>query len=134
MRLRAAIAGSIGLALVAAAGFYALTIPRPAVTGLLPARTADLANGETMFHIGGCAACHATPQVGARPSSRPGAKQRPEPPRLGGGLALATPFGIFKAPNISPDATHGIGGWSEEAFANAMLRGIGRNGEHLYPA
>ena len=121
MRPRTIIAGLLALALAAAGVFYALTIPTPAVTGLLPTRTADLANGETMFHIGGCASCHATP------------KQRDQK-KLGGGLALATPFGTFKVPNISPDATHGIGAWAEEAFANAMLRGIGRNGEHLYPA
>ncbi|HEX6002226.1 MAG TPA: cytochrome c [Hyphomicrobiaceae bacterium] len=121
MRPRTIIAALAGLALAAAAGFYALTRPVPAVTGPLPARTADLANGETMFHIGGCASCHATP------------KQKSQT-RLGGGLALTTPFGTFKVPNISPDPTHGIGAWSEAAFVNAMLRGIGRNGEPLYPA
>jgi mono/diheme cytochrome c family protein len=121
MRLRTLIAGLLVLALIGAAAFYVLTIPVPAVTAPLPARTADLANGETMFHIGGCASCHATP------------KQRNQH-RLGGGLALASPFGTFKAPNISSDPSHGIGAWSEEAFVNAMLRGIGRNGEHLYPA
>jgi mono/diheme cytochrome c family protein len=121
MRLRTFIAGLIVLALAGAAAFYVLTIPVPAVTAPLPARAADLANGETMFNIGGCAACHATP------------KQRNQR-RLGGGLALASPFGTFKAPNISTDATHGLGAWTEEAFVNAMLRGIGRSGEHLYPA
>jgi mono/diheme cytochrome c family protein len=74
-----------------------------------------------MFNVGGCASCHATPK-------------QDDHKRLGGGLALATPFGTFKVPNISPDPKHGIGSWSEEAFVNAMLRGIGRNGEHLYPA
>lgn len=126
MRLKAIIAGLIFLALAGLGGFYLLTIPVPAVSGPLPARTVDLANGETMFHIGGCAACHATP--------KPGPKRKTEPLRLGGGLALATPFGTFKAPNISPDPVHGIGAWSEEEFVNAMLRGIGRKGEHLYPA
>jgi mono/diheme cytochrome c family protein len=121
MRLRTLIAGLVVLALAGAGAFYALTIPRPAVTGPLPARTPDLANGETMFNIGGCAACHATP------------KQKDQR-RLGGGLALATPFGTFKVPNISPDEKYGIGAWPEEAFVNAVLRGIGRDGEHLYPA
>jgi mono/diheme cytochrome c family protein len=121
MRLQTIVAALIALALAGAGAFYALTFPRPAVTDPLPARTPDLANGETMFHIGGCASCHAIP------------KQKDER-RLGGGLALATPFGTFKVPNISPDPTYGIGAWSEEAFVNAVLRGIGRNGEHLYPA
>jgi mono/diheme cytochrome c family protein len=126
MRLRAIILVPIALALAGPGAFYALTIPVPAVTGSLPARTADLANGETMFNIGGCAACHATPE--------PDSTKKTDPIRLGGGLALATPFGTFKVPNISPDPVHGIGAWSEEAFVNAVLRGLGRNGEHLYPA
>ena len=121
MRLRTVIIGLVVLAIAGAGFFYALTIPRPAVAGPLPARTADLANGETIFNIGGCASCHATPKQGNHL-------------RLGGGLALATAFGTFKVPNISPDPAHGLGAWSEEAFVNAMLRGIGRNGEHLYPA
>jgi mono/diheme cytochrome c family protein len=121
MRLRTIIAGLAALALVGAGTFYALTMPAPAVTDPLPARTADLANGETLFNAGGCASCHATP------------KQK-DHKLLGGGLALGSPFGTFKVPNISSDATHGIGAWTEESFVNAMLRGIGRNGEHLYPA
>src|SRR5262245_13097992 len=121
MRLRIIIVGLVVLALAGAGIFYTLTIPRPAVSAPLPARTADLANGETMFNIGGCASCHATPKQG-------------NPQRLGGGLALTTAVGTFKVPNISSDPAHGLGAWSEEAFVNAMLRGIGRNGEHLYPA
>jgi mono/diheme cytochrome c family protein len=126
MRLRLILLTLILLIVAGAGTFYVLTIPQPAVTGPLPPREANLANGETMFHIGGCAACHTTP--------RPGPKRKAEPVRLGGGLALATAFGTFKVPNISPDPEHGIGAWSEEAFINAMLRGIGRNGEHLYPS
>jgi mono/diheme cytochrome c family protein len=126
MRKKAVTVAPIVLALAGLGAFYALTIPAPAVTGSLPARTADLANGETMFNIGGCAACHATPE--SDPQKKTG------PVRLGGGLALATPFGTFKVPNISPDPVHGIGAWSEEAFVNAVLRGLGRHGEHLYPA
>ncbi len=100
--------------------FYVLTSPSAWPHRLQP-RTANLANGETLFNIGGCASCHAMPK-------------QDDKRRLGGGLALATPFGTFKVPNISSDARFGIGAWSEEAFVNAMLRGVGRNGEHLYPA
>jgi mono/diheme cytochrome c family protein len=110
-----------GLVLAGGLAFYLLTMPSVAVTSPLPARTPDLANGETMFNIGGCPSCHATPQQDDRR-------------RLGGGLALATPFGTFKVPNISPDSRYGIGAWPEEAFVNAMLRGVGRRGEHLYPS
>ncbi len=121
MRLRTLIVALLVLALAGLAVFYVLTIPSLAVKGPLPARAADLANGETMFNIGGCASCHATPK-------------QDDHRKLGGGLGLATPFGTFKVPNISSDPKQGIGTWSEEAFVNAMLRGVGRNGEHLYPA
>ena len=73
-----------------------------------------------MFHAGGCDSCHATPSD--------------DTTRLGGGLALKTAFGTFRAPNISPDPQHGIGDWTESEFVNAMLRGVGRHGEHLYPS
>jgi len=121
VRLRNIVVLILALALAGAGVFYVLTMPTFAVKGALPARTADLANGEVMFNVGGCSSCHATPK-------------QDDHKRLGGGLALATPFGTFKVPNISSDAAHGIGAWSEEDFANAMLRGVGRGGEHLYPA
>ncbi len=115
----------IAVGLLAAAGgatFLVLTmpaeLPKEALAGVRPA---NLASGETMFNAGGCAACHATPG-------------QEDKKLLGGGLALKTPFGTFRAPNISPDTKAGIGAWSELQFANAMLKGVGRNGEHLYPA
>ncbi|HXF54633.1 MAG TPA: cytochrome c [Hyphomicrobiaceae bacterium] len=103
------------------AGFYVLTEPRPLAAEDLPAHKPDLANGETMFWAGGCASCHATPQ-------------QEDKKLLGGGLKLGSPFGTFAVPNISPDPEHGIGRWSEVEFVNAMVRGLGRGGEHLYPA
>jgi mono/diheme cytochrome c family protein len=42
--------------------------------------------------------------------------------------------GTFKVPNISSDPKYGIGAWSEHEFVNAVVRGVGRRGEHLYPA
>lgn len=121
MRFRSILTALVALAIAGAGAFYVLTIPSQAVKGPLPARTPNLANGETMFNIGGCASCHATPK-------------QDDTRRLGGGLALATPFGTFKVPNISPDPKAGIGAWPEEAFVNAMKEGVGIKGEHLYPA
>ncbi len=111
----------VTLIVIAGAALYLLTIPSVLSESELAPRTADLANGETMFHAGGCASCHATPG-------------QEDKTRLGGGVALNTAFGTFRAPNISPDPQHGIGSWSEIEFVNAMLRGVGRNGEHLYPS
>jgi mono/diheme cytochrome c family protein len=109
-----------GLA-VGLAGFSALTIPKVIPGAALAARTADLKNGETMFNIGGCASCHATDAKKA-------------PLALGGGHELKTAFGTFVVPNISSDAKTGLGAWSEAEFVTAMIEGVGRAGEHLYPA
>jgi len=121
MRLSSFLVGVLVLGIVGLAALYALTRPSALPLDALPARTPDLANGETLFNVGGCASCHATPGQDDRG-------------RLGGGLALHSPFGTFKVPNISPDANAGIGAWTELEFANAMLRGVGRNHEHLYPS
>lgn len=109
-----------GIAAVAV-GFYVVTIPQTIPDSALAARSANLKNGETMFNVGGCASCHAT-EVNKDPLS------------LGGGHELKTAFGTFVVPNISPDAKTGLGTWTEAQFLNAMVKGVGRNGEHLYPA
>ncbi|CAN7185296.1 cytochrome c [Pararhizobium sp. LjRoot255] len=83
----------------------------------------DLANGEQVFWAGGCTSCHAVPK------SEGDARLV-----LAGGLPLKSPFGTFHVPNISPDETAGIGSWTLADFGNAMTRGVGRNGEHLYPS
>jgi len=74
-----------------------------------------------MFLIGGCSSCHAVPE-------------QEDATRLGGGLALNSPFGMFYVPNISSDKKDGIGGWSEAQFVSAMVKGTSPAGEHLYPA
>jgi mono/diheme cytochrome c family protein len=112
----AAVAAVIGLAV-----FWVVTIPGTVPASALAQRTPDLANGRTMFHAGGCASCHATPNQEDRT-------------RLGGGLALKSPFGTFYAPNISPDPNQGIGRWSEADFVTAMVKGTSPDGRHYYPA
>ena len=54
-------------------------------------------------------------------------------PVLSGGRAFVTAFGTFRAPNISP-SPQGIGDWSDAEVMNAVMRGVGREGQHLYPA
>lgn len=83
----------------------------------------DAARGERIFWAGGCASCHA----------KDGAEEE-ELFELVGGVELETPFGDFVAPNISPHEEDGIGGWSLEDFANAMMRGVSPEGRHYYPA
>jgi mono/diheme cytochrome c family protein len=109
------ILGLIGLGV-----FWFITIPQT-VAAALPQRTADLANGKTIFYAGGCVSCHAVP----------GADDKT---RLGGGFGLKSPFGTFYVPNISPDPTDGIGRWTEAQFVTAMQRGTSPDGQHYYPA
>lgn len=98
-----------------------MTVPEVVPASALGPHTPDLANGGTLFIAGGCASCHAIPK-------------QPDHTRLGGGLALGSPFGTFYVPNISPDTRDGIGAWSEAQFVTAMVKGTAPGGEHLYPA
>ena len=75
MQLRFVITSALGLAVLGLAAFYVLTIPSTLSPDVFKPRTAVLANGETMFNIGGCANCHATPGQDNRL-------------KLGGGLGL----------------------------------------------
>ncbi len=53
---------------------------------------------------------------------------------MAGGYVVPTPLGAIYAPNITADAKTGIGAWTDEDFVRALQQGIGKNGEHLYPA
>ena len=116
--------GLAALAVVGGALLYVASAPRPLPQAELAALPAgDAARGETWFWAGGCASCHAADKA-----------EGDERLKLGGNRVLATPFGDFGVPNISPDPTDGIGGWSAADFGNAMLRGVAPDGRHYYPA
>ncbi|PBB28591.1 MULTISPECIES: cytochrome c [unclassified Mesorhizobium] len=83
----------------------------------------DAIKGKRIFYAGGCTSCH------AKPGSQGDARLQ-----LVGGLQLKTPFGTFVPPNISQDPKDGIGAWSVDDLANAMLKGVSPSGEHFYPA
>ncbi len=93
----------------------------------LPEHTADAQAGERIFWAGGCASCHASPVDGKRAKGD-------NKLLLGGGLALETPYGVFRVPNISPHEGDGIGRWSRIDFINAMQRGLSPRGQHYYPS
>ncbi|MDQ0422662.1 mono/diheme cytochrome c family protein [Peteryoungia aggregata LMG 23059] len=115
------------LAVLGAAGFGAflfITAPArqdPSVWAGLG--EPDLTHGREVFFAGGCASCHAP--VGATGDARL---------VLSGGAPLKSDFGTFHAPNISSDPDVGIGAWTLAEFGDAMTRGVGREGEHLYPS
>jgi mono/diheme cytochrome c family protein len=75
--------------------------------------------GRYLSVVGDCAACHTLPGSGRQ---------------LAGGRILETPFGSLLGPNITPDPTTGIGAWTDDEFVNAMTKGRGRRGTHLFPA
>ncbi|ESW94869.1 MULTISPECIES: cytochrome c [unclassified Mesorhizobium] len=118
----------VGAALVlgvvgAGAGWF-LSAPVKLDTGTLAQLgPGDAARGKRIFNAGGCTSCHAKP--GSQGDGRL---------QLVGGLELKTPFGTFVPPNISQDPKDGIGAWTVEDLANAMLKGVSPSGEHFYPA
>ena len=121
----ALVLGAAGLA-----GFWVLTRPAALPDDTLAAlhlAQGDAARGEQVFWTGGCASCHDAPGVES---------QAPDAARLvlAGGRAFATPFGTFHAPNISMAPQAGIGRWTLDQFATALLRGVSPRGAHYYPA
>jgi len=81
---------------------------------------ADLVGrGEYLTRAADCAACHTAP--GGKP--------------FAGGLPFKLPMiGTLYSTNITPDRETGIGDWSDDEFVRALHEGIGKEGEHLYPA
>lgn len=81
---------------------------------------ADLiTRGEYLTRAADCAACHTAP--GGKP--------------FAGGLAFKLPMiGTLYSTNITPDVETGIGDWSDDEFVRALHKGIGKDGENLYPA
>src|SRR6476659_9121340 len=110
------VAAAVGFAI-----FWWLTTPALVAANLVPAYTPNLANGLTTFNAAGCSSCHAVPG-------------QPDRTKLGGGLAIPSPFGTFHAPNISPDPVDGIGRWTETDFVRAVTEGISPTGFHYFPA
>ncbi len=111
------------LGVIGGGAAFWLTLPKPLSASAVEGLTGDAAKGEQVFWATGCASCHMAP----------GAKDDAQLV-LVGGQKFASPFGSFVAPNISQDAEHGIGDWSLLDLANALTRGVSKEGEHLYPA
>ncbi len=89
--------------------------------GSPPARAQQpMSRGEAVFHEAGCENCHTD-------RDHHGA-------RLAGGRRLATAFGVFYTPNITPDAETGIGRWSEADFVRALRKGVSPEGDNYYPS
>lgn len=99
----------------------------PAIAGLVLVVVAkgalaqgDAKRGEYLSKAAGCLGCHT--------------EATDKAPPYAGGRALATPFGTFYGPNITPHAQAGIGRWSEQDFVRAMREGRRPDGAHYFPA
>ena len=103
----------VPLAVLGLAGFWVLTIPHPLTADQLPKHTADVTNGEKLFHASGCHSCHL-------PSKDSGLDEA----SVAGGAPLKTPIGTLYPPNLTPDPETGIGNWTDLQFLNAVMRGI----------
>src|ERR1700730_1766448 len=112
---------AVNVAAIAFGVFWWLTATQATLAVTEPFHRPNLANGLTTFNAGGCSSCHAVPG-------------QPDRLRLGGGLAIPSPFGTFYAPNISSDPVDGIGRWTEADFVRAVTKGISPAGFHYFPA
>ena len=90
-----------------------LTAPAGAAEPDVVARGAYLANAAD------CVACHTDSAHSGLPYA--------------GGRALATPFGTFYSPNITPDPETGIGRWSDAQFLRALHEGVRPDGANYFP-
>jgi mono/diheme cytochrome c family protein len=96
-----------------------LILDEPDASAEVPAGTVDniVAKGEYLTRAGGCFSCHTASE------GQP----------LAGGRALATPFGTFYSPNITPDAETGIGRWTDAQFLRALHNGVRPDGSDYFP-
>ncbi|MGY4495652.1 c-type cytochrome [Pseudomonas sp. TE3610] len=83
-----------------------------------PVTPALIQQGEYLARAGDCVACH----------TAHGGKA------FAGGLPIESPIGTIYSTNITPDPDTGIGHWSYGQFERAVRRGIGHDGNALYPA
>jgi mono/diheme cytochrome c family protein len=111
------------LGLVAAAGGWYLTRPKPLAEAAVAGLTGDAAKGELVFWAAGCASCHMADKAEGEAQLV-----------LSGGQRFPSDFGTFLAPNISQDPEQGIGSWSLLDLANAITQGVSPEGTHYYPA
>jgi mono/diheme cytochrome c family protein len=87
-----------------------------------PALAADpdaVSRGAYLTTAAGCDDCHTDRAHGGQPYA--------------GVLALATPFGTFYSPNITPDPQTGIGGWTDVQFLRALREGVRPDGANYFP-
>ncbi|GGB87330.1 cytochrome c [Novosphingobium endophyticum] len=112
------LAALLGVILTGASAAYVFRPMEKPAAPRLDTLDASLEEGRYLATIGNCAACHTV-------------KGKAD---YAGGVRFETDFGAIYSTNITPDARHGIGGWSYAQFRDAMKHGVRPDGTHLYPA
>lgn len=110
------------LSVIGLATAWVLTRPTHISDADVADLTGDAQAGEPVFWAAGCASCHSREDATAE-----------ERLILVGGQEFPSDFGTFRAPNISADTVHGIGGWTLAQFMTALQNGISPEGQHYYP-
>jgi mono/diheme cytochrome c family protein len=105
--------------LAVVAGLFAGATGRAGLAHGFDSTHAPAAAGAYLANAADCVACHTDSEHHGRPYA--------------GGREIATPFGTFYSPNITPDPDTGIGRWSEAQFLRALRDGIRPDGANLYP-
>jgi len=100
---------------------WAVAYPPVPVSGLAPAKAAEVRKGEYLVKLSDCMACHT--EHGEGKTGKP----------FAGGLPMKTPFGTIYSPNITPDKATGIGGWTFKQFDQAVRYGKSPRG-YLFAA
>ncbi|MCR9254835.1 MAG: cytochrome c [Alphaproteobacteria bacterium] len=113
---------AFGIMLLSGSAVYAaLSVwPIGSGRGVASGVTGNAERGAYLSHMAGCYACHTD--------------HKGEGAAYAGGAVLKTDFGDFHAPNITPDADHGLGAWTLAAFETALRHGVSPAGDPYYPA
>lgn len=106
-----------GIALIAWLGLRPGVAQQAQRVVIAPQLADPVARGEYLARAANCRGCH-TAHADAP---------------YAGGRGLPTRFGVFYAPNLTPDRDTGLGQWSADEFWRALHEGRGRGGELLYP-
>lgn len=108
-------------AAVTALAFAAWLFSPPSIPDTLSLSDSSdaIARGEYLVIAGGCISCH---------------RGEEDTSSLAGGHGLETDFGVFYAPNITPDNESGIGRWVAKDFIAALKHGRTPTGNFYFPA
>ena len=119
--MRRLLGALVVLAVIGMGAAWVLTAPTKRYSAAVAGLTGDPVAGEAVFWASGCASCHMVPGAAGEAELV-----------LAGGMAFASAFGTFHAPNISTDTEHGIGGWTPAELAAAVMDGVSPTGAHLH--